>query len=152
MGDLNKKLINSFSSPAHLLLAKSVVDYAEQMMLPEEKRAKDYQKDNLEGTKGLHQRWKQVPEGLDLSVPICFASDNDILGGNSGSAVINRNAEVVGLIHDGNLESLAGSYVFIPEVNRAVSTDSWGLMEGLMQVYKAQMLVKELKAGKSNLQ
>lgn len=97
---------------------------------------------------GLHERWKTPPSGLDLSIPICFASDNDIVGGNSGSAVINENAEVVGLVHDGNLESLAGSYAFIPEVNRAVSTDSWGLIEALKIVYKAGRLVKELEGGK----
>lgn len=96
---------------------------------------------------GLHERWKKVPAGLDLSVPIGFASDNDIVGGNSGSAVINRNAEVVGLVHDGNLESLAGSYAFLPEENRAVSTDSWGLIEGLRHVYQAHRLVKELEDG-----
>ncbi|MCB9292173.1 MAG: S46 family peptidase [Lewinellaceae bacterium] len=96
---------------------------------------------------GLHERWQKVPPGLDLSIPICFASDNDIVGGNSGSAVINRNAEVVGLVHDGNLESLAGSYAFLPEENRAVSTDSRGLLEGLRHVYNAVRLVKELENG-----
>jgi hypothetical protein len=97
---------------------------------------------------GLHERWRTPPPRLDLSVPIGFASDNDIVGGNSGSAVINKNAEVVGLVHDGNLESLAGSYAFLPEVNRAVSTDSWGLMEALKFVYKARRLVKELMEGR----
>ncbi|MCO6480474.1 MAG: S46 family peptidase [Phaeodactylibacter sp.] len=96
---------------------------------------------------GLHERWQKIPDGLDLSIPICFASDNDIVGGNSGSAVINRNAEVVGLVHDGNLESIAGSYAFLPEENRAVSTDSWGLLEGLRLVYKTDRLVRELKNG-----
>ncbi|MCB9040730.1 MAG: S46 family peptidase [Lewinellaceae bacterium] len=96
---------------------------------------------------GLHERWQKIPAGLDLSIPICFASDNDIVGGNSGSAVINRNAEVVGLVHDGNLESIAGSYAFLPEENRAISTDSWGLMEGLRLVYKAERLVEELENG-----
>ena len=96
---------------------------------------------------GLHERWQKPPAWLDLSVPICFASDNDIVGGNSGSAVINRNAEVVGLVHDGNLESIAGSYAFLPEENRAVSTDSWGLLEGLKYVYKTERLVKELENG-----
>ena len=96
---------------------------------------------------GLHERWQKPPAGLDLSVPICFASDNDIVGGNSGSAVINRNAEVIGLVHDGNLESIAGSYAFLPEENRAVSTDSWGLLEGLKYVYKTERLVKELESG-----
>ncbi|MCB9285170.1 MAG: S46 family peptidase [Lewinellaceae bacterium] len=97
---------------------------------------------------GLHERWRTPAPGLDLSLPICFVSDNDIVGGNSGSAVINRNAEVVGLVHDGNLESLAGNYGFIPEVNRAIATDAWGLIEALKWVYKTDRLVKELEGGK----
>jgi len=97
---------------------------------------------------GLHDRWKKVPEELDLSIPIGFASTNDMVGGNSGSAVINKNAEVVGLIHDGNLESLAGAFIFLAENNRAVATDSWGLMEALKLVYKTDRLVNELENGK----
>ncbi len=97
---------------------------------------------------GLHERWKNPPDGFNLSVPIGFASTNDIVGGNSGSSLINTRGEVVGLVHDGNLESLAGDFAFIPEVNRAVSTDSWGLMEALIHVYKTDRLVEELINGK----
>jgi len=93
---------------------------------------------------GLHKRWKNPPKGLDLSIPMGFASTNDMVGGNSGSAVINKKAEIVGLIHDGNIESLAGSYIFLEEDNRAVSTDSWGLMEALKLVYKTDRLVDEI--------
>lgn len=98
---------------------------------------------------GLHPRWQKVPEGLDLSTPIAFASTNDIVGGNSGSSIINKNGEVVGLVHDGNLESLAGDFIFLPENNRAVATDSWGLMEALRHVFKTERLVKELEQGTS---
>jgi hypothetical protein len=97
---------------------------------------------------GLHDVWKKPPTGLDLSTPIGFASTNDIVGGNSGSSIINRNAEVIGLVHDGNLESLAGAYAFLEENNRTVATDSWGLMEALKLVYKTNRLVKELEKGK----
>jgi len=93
---------------------------------------------------GLHERWKKVPEELDLSIPIGFASTNDIVGGNSGSSAINKNLEVVGLVHDGNLESLAGHFIFDPENNRSVATDSWGLIEALKYVYKTDRLVEEL--------
>ncbi len=93
---------------------------------------------------GLHERWQIVPEELDLSIPIGFASTNDIVGGNSGSSVINKDLEVVGLVHDGNLESLAGHFIFNTENNRAVSTDSWGLIEALKLVYKTDRLVDEL--------
>ncbi len=97
---------------------------------------------------GLHPRWQIIPEGFDLSVPIGFASTNDIVGGNSGSSVINKNKEVVGLVHDGNLESLAGDFIFLESNNRTVATDSWGLMEALKFVYKTDRLVKELEQGK----
>jgi len=97
---------------------------------------------------GLHERWQAPPDGLDLSIPIGFASTNDIVGGNSGSSVINKNMEVVGLVHDGNLESLAGHFIFDPKNNRSVSTDSWGLLEALKYVYETDRLVDELLDGK----
>jgi len=93
---------------------------------------------------GLHPRWKTPPAELDLSIPIGFVSTNDIVGGNSGSSLINKNMEVVGLAHDGNLESLAGHFIFDETNNRTVSTDSWGLLESLKHVYKTNRLVKEL--------
>jgi len=93
---------------------------------------------------GLHPRWQKVPEGLDLSTPVGWASTNDIVGGNSGSSTININKEVVGLVHDGNLESLAGDFIFLSENNRTVATDSWGLIEALKYVYKTDRLVYEL--------
>jgi len=97
---------------------------------------------------GLHPQWQNIPGGLDLSVPIGFASTNDIVGGNSGSSIINRNREVIGLAHDGNLESLAGDFIFLENNNRTVATDSWGLMESLKHVFKTERLVKELENGK----
>ncbi len=99
---------------------------------------------------GLHPRWQKIPEGLDLATPIAFASTNDIVGGNSGSSIINKNKEVVGLVHDGNLESLAGDFIFLPENNRAVSTDSYGLLEALRYVYKTERLIKELESSKAD--
>jgi len=97
---------------------------------------------------GLHNLWKKPPQNLDLSIPMCFASTNDIVGGNSGSSIINKNLEVIGLVHDGNLESLAGAYIFLPENNRSVATDSWGLMEALKWVYKTERLINELENSK----
>jgi len=97
---------------------------------------------------GLHERWKTPPPELNLSIPIGFASTNDIVGGNSGSSVINVKGEVVGLVHDGNLESLAGHFAFLPENNRSVATDSWGLMEALKYIYKTERLVEELNSGR----
>ncbi|MCK9281020.1 MAG: S46 family peptidase [Melioribacteraceae bacterium] len=97
---------------------------------------------------GLHPRWQNIPEGMDLATPIAFASSNDIVGGNSGSSLININREVIGIAHDGNLESLAGDFIFLQENNRTVSSDSWGLMESLKHVFKTDRLVKELENGK----
>lgn len=93
---------------------------------------------------GLHPRWQTPPVELDLAIPIGFASTNDIVGGNSGSSLINKNMEVIGLAHDGNLESLAGHFIFDTTNNRTVSTDSWGLLEALKYVYKTDRLVAEL--------
>ncbi len=98
---------------------------------------------------GLHERWKTPPAGLDLRTPVCFASTNDIVGGNSGSSLINRKGEIVGLAHDGNLESLAGHFAFLPEKNRCIATDSRGLIEALKHIWNAKRLVHELTTGKS---
>lgn len=97
---------------------------------------------------GLHPRWKMPNPSLDLTIPIGFASTNDIVGGNSGSSIININKEVVGLVHDGNLESLPGHFLFLPINNRTVATDSWGLMESLKYIYKTDNLIKELETSK----
>ena len=94
---------------------------------------------------GLHERWQEVPEGLNLETPIGFATTNDIVGGNSGSAIINKDAEVIGLCHDGNLESLAGDYAFLPENNRTVASDAIGIMEALNHVYETSRLIYELE-------
>lgn len=97
---------------------------------------------------GLHERWRIPPDEFDLSVDIGFASTNDIVGGNSGSSVINTNKEVVGLVHDGNIESLAGHTIFLCENNRTVASDSHGLIEALKYVYKTPKLVDEILNGK----
>ncbi len=97
---------------------------------------------------GLHERWQIPPEKLNLATPVGFASTNDIVGGNSGSSVINKNGEVVGLIHDGNLESLAGHFIFDDSNNRAVASDIFGIIEALKYVYKTNELVNELINGR----
>lgn len=97
---------------------------------------------------GLHERWQIPPAELDLSTDIGFASTNDIVGGNSGSSAININKEVIGLVHDGNIESLAGHTIFLEENNRTVATDSDGLLQALKYIYKTDPLIKELLNGK----
>ena len=93
---------------------------------------------------GLPDSWIAARGALDLAVPFNLATTNDIIGGNSGSPVINRDAEVVGLIFDGNIQSLGGDFGFDPEQNRAVSVAVGALREALAKVYHADRIVDEL--------
>lgn len=96
----------------------------------------------------LPERWQVPPAEFDLSTAYNFISTNDIVGGNSGSAVINKDAEVVGLAFDGNVHSIVGNFIYLPEDNRMVSVASQAIMESLDKVYKAERIVEELKTGK----
>jgi hypothetical protein len=96
----------------------------------------------------LPQRWLNLPPDFDLSTPYNFVSSNDIIGGNSGSPVINKNAEVVGLAFDGNIQGLPGNFIFREEENRTVSVHSKGMWEAIDKVYKLKRLSNEIKNGK----
>jgi hypothetical protein len=82
---------------------------------------------------------------LDLSTPLDFVATGDIIGGNSGSPVVNRDGELVGLIFDGNIESMAGDFVYDGSKNRAVAVHSAGMIEGLRKLYGAGALADELE-------
>lgn len=96
---------------------------------------------------GLTPNWETPPADLELKTPLDFSATLDIVGGNSGSSVVNTDAEVIGLVFDGNLESLAGDYLYLPENNRAVAVHSKGLFQALKHVYKTDRLIDELVNG-----
>jgi hypothetical protein len=85
---------------------------------------------------------------IDLSTPLDFVTTNDIIGGNSGSPVVNRDCELVGLVFDGNIESLAGDFVYDGSKNRTVAVHSAGMIEGLRKLYGADALADELQGKK----
>jgi hypothetical protein len=94
----------------------------------------------------LPPRWLEKKSSLDLSTPFNFVTTNDIIGGNSGSPSINQNGELVGLIFDGNIQSLVGDFIYDESVNRAISVDSRGMLEVLKKVFGANEIVAELTA------
>ncbi len=96
----------------------------------------------------LPKTWLEAKGRLDLTTPFNMATSNDIIGGNSGSPVINSRGEVVGLVFDGNIQSLGGDYGFDPAVNRTVAVHSSALVEALAKIYGARRIVDELKPGK----
>jgi hypothetical protein len=95
----------------------------------------------------LPPAWARLKAKLDPGTPFNFCSSTDILGGNSGSPIVNRAGEFVGIIFDGNRESLAGRYVYDPAVNRSVGVDSAAIIAALRTIYHADAAANELEHG-----
>ncbi len=92
----------------------------------------------------LPESWKKAESRLSRTTPFNFVSTADIIGGNSGSPVVNKAGELVGLIFDGNVQSLSGNYVYTDKQARSVSVHSSAIREALQVVYGADNIVKEL--------
>jgi hypothetical protein len=92
----------------------------------------------------LPTSWMSAERAVNPSTNLNFASTNDIIGGNSGSPVIGRGGEAIGLIFDGNIQSLGGDFGYDGSVNRAVAVDVTGITEALKSIYHADRLLKEL--------
>ena len=93
----------------------------------------------------LPKRWLDAKSALDLDMPLNFVTTNDIIGGNSGSAVIDREGRIVGVAFDGNIHSIGGDYWFDPDLNRTVVVGSRAILEALEKVYGARGLAAEIR-------
>jgi hypothetical protein len=96
----------------------------------------------------LPPAWEKRKSRLDLKTPFNFVSTCDIIGGNSGSPVVNRAGEFVGIVFDGTLGSLSWDYAFSDKAGRATSVHSAAILEALNKVYGAKNVAKELVNGR----
>jgi len=97
----------------------------------------------------LPESWIKAKPNLDLKTPLDFVSTADIIGGNSGSPTVNKKGEVVGIIFDGDIQSLVWNFAYSDKQGRAVSVDSRGIQEALRKVYGATALADELMGTKA---
>jgi hypothetical protein len=96
----------------------------------------------------LPESWLSAKAALNLATPMNLCTTNDIVGGNSGSPVVNKNGEIVGLIFDGNIYSLSGDYGYDAAKNRSVAVDSRAILEALSKVYHLDRIVDEIDAAR----
>ena len=97
----------------------------------------------------LPESWTRVKSSLNLATPLNYVSTADIIGGNSGSPTLDRKGEIVGIIFDGNIQSLAWNFVYDDKQARSVHVDSRGIVEALRKIYGATALVDELTGAKT---
>ncbi len=98
----------------------------------------------------LPESWMNTKSTLDLKTPFNFVLTADIIGGNSGSPTVNKRGEVVGIIFDGNIQSLSANFAYSEVQSRAVSVDSRGIQEALRKIYGAGALADELSGTKAD--
>ena len=92
----------------------------------------------------IPQSWLDAKDRLDMSTKFNLVTNNDIVGGNSGSPLIDAQGSIVGLMFDGNIHSISGAYWFDTEKNRAVAVHPAIMLEALRKVYRADELLSEL--------
>ena len=97
----------------------------------------------------LPERWVAPPDSFEVSTPLNVVSTTDISGGSSGSPLLNRDLEIVGVVFDGNLQSLPNEYLYRSRAARAISVDARGILEVLRDLYGAMRLVEEMTADNS---
>ncbi len=105
----------------------------------------------VHGDKGdfkLPESWVKAKGNLDLETPMNFVHTSDIIGGNSGSPTVDKKGEVVGIIFDGNIQSLPWDFAYDDRQGRAVSVDSRTILESIRKVYHADALADELVNGR----
>src|SRR3989442_14076009 len=98
----------------------------------------------------LPQRRYYKKAALHLDKPFNFDTTPDITGGNSGSPVINRNGELVGIVFDGNLQQIPNDFLYTDEQARTVAVHAAGILEALRKVYAADAVVRELRFAASH--
>ncbi|MCA1556259.1 MAG: S46 family peptidase, partial [Acidobacteria bacterium] len=92
----------------------------------------------------LPPRWMEKKSAVNLKTPFNLVSTNDIIGGNSGSPLINQKAELIGLVFDGNRQSIVGNFYYDEAINRTISVDSRGMLEILRKIFDAKEIANEL--------
>ena len=98
----------------------------------------------------LPESWMKMKSKLNLSTPLNYLSTADIIGGNSGSPTVNKAGEVVGIIFDGNIQSLVWNFVYDDRMGRAIHVGSRGIQEALRNIYGAHALAQELLGTKAS--
>ena len=119
-----------------------------QKVDPFTRLARMYERTTGQPPFALPKRWLDAKGKIDLNARANFVTGNDIVGGNSGSPMVNAAGQIIGLVFDGNIHSISGYYWFDTEKNRTVAVHPDFMRTALTQVYPSQRLAAELKISK----